>query len=139
MKSIEHYLSRAITTDSGCMEWQGALTTCGYPVVSRGGNSNVRLTRVIFEHFHHELGILVVRHLCDNPKCINPCHLVSGTTYDNIRDRHTRGRTYNQFPDQYTTMCIDLKEHGFKYKEISHMMGIKIKQVDYLLNNKAKR
>lgn len=34
----------------------------------------------------------VVRHICDNTKCINPKHLVLGSQADNIQDRVTRGR-----------------------------------------------
>lgn len=35
----------------------------------------------------------VVRHTCDNPRCINPEHLVAGTHADNMRDKTARGRT----------------------------------------------
>lgn len=35
---------------------------------------------------------LVVRHKCDNPRCINPHHLEIGTVWDNNQDMHTRGR-----------------------------------------------
>ena len=39
---------------------------------------------------------LVIRHKCDNPKCINIDHLEPGTIQDNVMDRHTRGRTSRQ-------------------------------------------
>lgn len=34
----------------------------------------------------------VVRHTCDNPRCIEISHLVGGTAADNNRDRAIRGR-----------------------------------------------
>ena len=34
----------------------------------------------------------VVRHKCDNPRCINIDHLEGGTYRDNMQDMHTRGR-----------------------------------------------
>lgn len=36
---------------------------------------------------------LLMRHKCDNPMCINPDHLETGTTSDNMFDRDVRGRT----------------------------------------------
>lgn len=34
----------------------------------------------------------VVRHSCDNARCVNPRHLEVGTHADNVRDRDVRGR-----------------------------------------------
>jgi hypothetical protein len=41
---------------------------------------------------HTEIVGLVVRHRCDNPRCINPEHLEIGTQLDNVRDCIERGR-----------------------------------------------
>lgn len=35
----------------------------------------------------------VVRHTCDNARCIEPTHLIQGSVLDNIADRDARGRT----------------------------------------------
>ena len=34
----------------------------------------------------------VIRHICDNPMCINPEHLIKGTHNDNIQDKVIRNR-----------------------------------------------
>jgi hypothetical protein len=35
---------------------------------------------------------LVVRHTCDNPKCVRPDHLIVGTQKQNVGDAMARGR-----------------------------------------------
>ena len=37
---------------------------------------------------------IVIRHTCDNMRCINPEHLLSGSHKDNNGDMHSRGRAY---------------------------------------------
>lgn len=57
----------------------------------------VRLHRLVFAEklgkSLEDIKGVVVRHTCDNPRCINPEHLVAGTFADNNRDRAERGRS----------------------------------------------
>lgn len=43
----------------------------------------------------------VVMHVCDNPRCINPKHLVLGTQRDNMLDKVAKGR----HAEQKKTVC----------------------------------
>ena len=52
------------------------------------------LHRSLFEQVHGPVSLSrVVRHLCNNPSCVNIEHLAEGTQADNIRDRGLAGRT----------------------------------------------
>lgn len=56
-----------------------------------GERKYIRLHRAIFFDTH-KYWPEVVRHTCDNPRCINPAHLLAGTVLDNNRDRALRKR-----------------------------------------------
>lgn len=59
--------------------------------------------RISFEHFHGNVPPgEVVRHKCDNPPCLNPEHLISGTHADNVRDMDDRGRRYVMRGESHT-------------------------------------
>lgn len=76
-----------------CLEWTRCFNTDGYPRMGIKGNSNIKVHRLVFELTHGmDISGLVIRHRCDNPKCINPAHLVDGTNADNMRDRDERER-----------------------------------------------
>ena len=71
----------------------------GYALVGWPGKRSrcTGLHRVVYAAKMHvqleELDGVVVRHTCDNPRCINPEHLLGGTKADNNRDRAERGRS----------------------------------------------
>lgn len=80
--------------DHGLAGNQGGYGVCMYP----GDRKRTALKhRVVMAQ---KLGVSldaiagkVVRHKCDNPRCINPEHLELGSQLDNMKDAVARGRT----------------------------------------------
>jgi len=63
----------------------------GYPCVRRDGKLTP-MSRTLFDVIPDGF---VVRHKCDNPRCINPEHLELGTRKQNTQDSIIRGRFKN--------------------------------------------
>lgn len=66
----------------------------GYLITHRnieGKRTKLRLHRYVYFMTHGEWP-QVCRHTCDNPRCINPEHLIDGTPRDNVHDMMSRGR-----------------------------------------------
>ena len=69
------------------------VNSAGYPTTAAGGKIST-VHRYIYESIHGTIPVdMVVRHKCDNKRCINPNHLEIGTLADNVRDRVERGRS----------------------------------------------
>ncbi len=82
------YDSPSVTS---CHNWNGGLSSDGYGSFWLSGR-NVRahvLAFVICNGYRP----IVVRHTCDNPRCVNPRHLIGGNYRDNALDARERGRT----------------------------------------------
>ena len=76
-----------------CIEWNGRIDRAGYGRFYHDGK----------EQGAHRVALLlsgnavspgdVVRHSCDNPRCVNPEHLSVGSQIDNVQDRVSRNRS----------------------------------------------
>ena len=134
----QRILNKVIVNDeTGCWQWQGARTTCGYPVISRNGNTNIRAHRYVFEQ---EKGQIpeghVIRHTCDNPLCVNPEHLISGTPADNVRDMDERDRRYRKITAEVVSNVLELWSLGKKKIEISKLLGLDARRVGDIVSGK---
>lgn len=76
-----------------CWPWRGARKPKGY------GNARINKTYVLahraaweFVHFPIPQGYSVC-HICDNPRCCNPAHLMLGTTRSNFCDMVQKRRS----------------------------------------------
>lgn len=89
----EEFWLKSIPTDSGCWEWQGKRNRYGYGVINfqRRRWLAHRLAWVLKGRVIPD-GFFVLHH-CDNPACVNPCHLYTGTQSNNMDDLKRRERS----------------------------------------------
>lgn len=87
----------------------------------QNGNSTM-LHRVVFWQTHNltpeDIKGLVVRHKCDNPRCVNPEHLDIGTRGDNNRDRAERGRSAKVVPSRQKLNSVQVAEIKRRYTKV---------------------
>lgn len=79
--------------DSGCWNWDGYRDRKGYGRMTETGGEV--LSHRISWAFHNKRPVpegMHVLHKCDNPRCINPEHLMIGTNLDNHYDKMAKGR-----------------------------------------------
>lgn len=81
-------------TPSGCWEWIFRRDEQGYGKAYFGGR-HMTASRASYLCFVGDIPEgLVIRHTCDNPPCVNPEHLIVGTTLENVADRMERVAQY---------------------------------------------
>lgn len=95
---------------------------------------------------HHRLPIGLVppllRHTCDNPRCVNPAHLIPGTHADNAQDRVLRGRSAKVVParrvltPEQEDLIYDLRVNKEPYarqnsrRQLATQFGVSTKAID---------
>jgi hypothetical protein len=116
---IDKFVRRTAKRKSGCIEWMAGRDKDGYGNI-RFRSATVRAHRLSYEFFvgpiHHEM---LICHRCDNPCCVNPCHLFSGSQKDNIADSMTKGRFRLTQSKKYgvadSTICKIAKRRAWRH------------------------
>jgi ribosomal protein S25 len=81
--------------DGVCWIWCGYRDDRGYGrSMNNSGGGSHQAHRKAWEYYYQQEipNGLLLRHMCDNPPCVNPKHLIVGTQADNTRDMIERGR-----------------------------------------------
>lgn len=82
---------------SECVDHGRVGCSLGYSTIRISG-VHIGVHRLVYCLYHNvsldSISGLVVRHMCNNPRCVNPAHLNIGTQQDNMNDRCASGNTY---------------------------------------------
>ena len=115
----------------------------GYGHTNRKG-VNVYLHRLAYVENNgltlEEIEGKVIRHKCDNSRCINPQHLEIGTYVDNHRDMVERGRHSYKLTDAQVKEIRSLYATGeIKQIRLAERYGVTPTQICYIVNNKQRK
>lgn len=99
---IERIKSRTMQTDDGCVEYIGNHTH-KYGLISitiNGNRKSVPAHRAMWMAHNKCFDLprcVIIRHKCDNPRCVNITHLDPGSAKDNMADCISRGRRARRY------------------------------------------
>jgi len=133
-----------------CWTWIGSKYRFGYGHFRRKINDKwvmYKAHRYAYEFYNGAIpnGALVCHH-CDNPGCVNPKHLFSGTYKDNVDDMFNKGRRGKVFRNpKHNLLSKDIADEirylkvanpNMKLKELATKFNTSMTQISRILNNK---
>lgn len=135
-RNLTYFLNKTIKHNS-CLEWQGCLNTDGYPRTFWKGSSNGKLHRIIWELYNNKSAKgFVIRHTCDNPKCINPDHLIIGSSVENTADRTVRDRSQGLKQKDVLAIKQLFSDKIYTAKELAVLFNVSERTIYYTVNER---
>ena len=134
-----------IGDNDSCWEWLGCRDRQGYGKHSCNAKT-VRAHRYAYGLVTNRPiseGVLIC-HTCDNPGCVNPCHLFTGTQKDNIQDcvkkgRFQGGKFHRKLTDDQAREIRFLYEEvprKYTQRELGKMFGVSQFAILHIVHNK---
>jgi len=127
--ALQVHLKANSMEKDGCLIWCGALAGYSYGVVYWQGKA-LGTHRASYMLAHDlDVGDLkgkVIRHMCDNPACIKPTHLVIGTQRDNMGDRVGKklGKKGKHLTDAARAEAVACLAAGWTQKDVASSFGV---------------
>ena len=133
---IDRFMKRVNKTET-CWLWTGSLQCNGYGALSALENKWGTRFAHRWSYMHHKGKIddgLMVRHTCDVRNCVNPAHLILGTSQDNVRDMLERNPNgcHRKF-QQADILQIREDYKTMSYKEISEKWGVGVTTIGNII------
>lgn len=131
-------------SESECWEWQSTRNRNGYGKFWLNGRTDLA-HRVSYRLFHGSIPDgMSIRHTCDNPPCVNPSHLLTGTIKDNARDaldrnRYKRGSDNGSAkltPEQVTEIRRGWKD-GLQQVDMARHYAVSKSTIQWILNGRT--
>ena len=129
---------------SACLDHGTIGDKDGYNILTichkgHGKQLSVRAHRYLYFIQHPETDdSMVVRHICNNPRCINPSHLLAGTVKDNNNDKVLAGteRRLTASEVEYIRSTYSYRSRGRGVQAIARKLGVSPQTVHNYLTGK---
>ena len=114
-----------------CWSWVAGIDSRGYGQIHIGGLGTVNKKQLahrlsyeihngIIERFSGNQRVCIL-HKCDNPVCVNPNHLFTGTHQDNSDDKISKGR----IDERLGSKNANAKLNDYSVRVIKRLLGFK--------------
>lgn len=143
--NLEEFLNmRTDKSANGCWNWTSTTDKNSYGIASNNwlkkyGTPFAHRLMYIVTKGPIEKG-LNINHHCDNPSCVNPDHLYSGTQKQNMNDKISRNRhiVWNrQFNSNQIKQIREMRKKGFLLRVIAERFNTSHPIISQICNYKT--